>query len=252
MRTSLRTGHDASAGITVLVCLPAGSSTGPVPLAVALADRWRHWPPPGRPRPCPHHLPVPDPLPSPLRRLLYAARPHLPGEQTAAAAPVGLLDPTGYRNAIDGAAQAIHTEWCHTVTGTGPAQPWRSFLNQHLTDPDRNPLEQVWNNFSRQPRIAAMLAAERAGISWFIADQYGPGLSAHQHGQPRLAGYIADVVQLGDALLAPDGRLLAATDPLRPRVAHTLSERDAYHAAARQLLARLDPDTVITTVHITH
>lgn len=133
--------HDAGTGITMLVCLPAGSSTGPVPLAMAMADRWRRWPPPGRPRPCPHHLPIPDPLPSPLRWLLYAARPHLPGVQTAAAAPVGLLDTTSYRPAIDDATRAIHVEWCHIVAGTGPAQPWRSFLDRHLADPHRNP----WN-----------------------------------------------------------------------------------------------------------
>lgn len=247
----MNTIHQAVTAATMLVCLPAGSSLhGPDRLAELLADRLAPVAATGRAAPCPHHLPVPDPLPDPLRRLLYAPQPHQPGVQTAAAAPVGLLDHTGHRQAIAAPASAIHAEWRHTVAGTGPARPWRAFLGTHLEEPDRRRLEQAWEVFCAQPRIAAMLAAQRGGTTWFVADQYGPGLSAHQAGPRRLTGYIADTVQLGDALLDPDRRLLAATDPPRPRVEHTLAERDTYHTAVRHLLARLDPDTVIAAIHI--
>lgn len=249
----MTTTHQAGIAATMLVCLPAGASRhGPDRLAELLADRLAPVAATGRATPCPYHLPVPDPLPDPLPRLLYAPRPHRKGVQTATAAPVGLLDHHGHRQAIAAAASAIHAEWRHTVAGTGPARPWRHFLDTHLEDPnpDRHRLEQAWKAFCAQPRIAAMLAAEQGGTTWFVADQYGPGLSAHQTGLRRLAGYIADTVQLGDALLDPHGRLVAATDPPRPRVEQTLVERDTYHDAARHLLARLDPDTVIATVHI--
>lgn len=70
--------------------------------------------------------------------------------------------------------------------------------------------------FCAQPRIAAMLTAEQAG-TWFVADQYGPALcAAHQAWPRRLTGYIAHIVQLGDALLDSHGRLVAATDPPDP------------------------------------
>lgn len=247
----MTTTHQAGIAATILVCLPAGASThGPDRLAHLLANRLAPVAATGRATPCPHHLPVPAPLPEPVQRLLYAAHLHRPGLQTATAAPVGLLDHHGHRAAIAAAAAGIHAEWRHIVAGTGPARPWRHFLDTHLDYPDHHRLEQAWEAFCAQPRIAAMLAAERGGTAWFVADQYGPGLHAHQTGQRRLTGYITDTIQLGDAVLDPHGRLVAATDPPRPRVEHTLTERDTYHAAARHLLARLDPDTIITAVHI--
>jgi hypothetical protein len=170
--------------------------------------------------------------------------------QTAAAAPVGLLDPSGHQQATAAVAAAVHAEWRNAVAGTSPARPWRHFVDRHLADPDRHRLEQAWAAFTGQPGIAAMLAAEQAGTAWFVTDQYGPGLCAHQNGLRRVAGYIADTMELGDALLDPHARLWPVTDPPRPPVEHTLAERDTYHAAARQLLARLDPDTVVATIHI--
>lgn len=243
--------HHSDVAATMLVCLPAGATGhGPDRLAQLLADRLAPVAATGRADPCPHHLPVPDLLPDPLQRLLYAPRPHREGVQTATAVPVGLLDHHTHRRAIAASATAIHAEWRHTVAGTDPAKPWRHFLDTSQEHHGDHRRERAWQAFCAQPRIAAMLAAEQDGTTWFVADEYGPALCAHQTGPGRLASYIADTVQLGDALLDPHGRLMAATDPPRPRVEHTLAERDSYHAAARQLLARLDPNTVIATIHI--
>src|SRR4051812_9786207 len=53
-----------------------------------------------------------------------------------AGGPVRLLDLAGLRHAAGLGAGIRHQQWTHVVRGTRPANPWHTYHQRHLDDPD--------------------------------------------------------------------------------------------------------------------
>ncbi|MEV0269813.1 hypothetical protein AB0H43_13630 [Hamadaea sp. NPDC050747] len=168
--------------------------------------------------------------------------------------PRGLHARTTAGGAAADLAIALHHNWIHAVLNTGIASPLRSYVDDAAAG---DTLRDRVAAFERQPRVKAMLRAERNGTRFPRAD-YGPGLSAHQAGLNRYVPYFFDSALFGDALITVDGDLIAPTGdggphdvPILPRSWHTYLERIRYHQAARETLCEYGHDAVVVAVDVT-
>jgi len=192
-------------------------------------------------------------VPRQLFDTTLAAREYDPFAGTAdGAGPLGLTGHTAAGGAAVDLAIDLHQQWATAVTGTPKARDLRSFLAGWDDDAD---ISEAVRRFAAQPRIHAMRHAERTTATRFPVSDYGPGLTAHQTGLEDYVPYFIDTVLFGDALITPDGQLIAPTGtgdeadlPILPRPWHTFDERLDYHQTARRILREATPDVIVVSV----
>lgn len=73
-----------------------------------------------------------------------------------AGGPIRLLDLAGMRYGASVGAAIRHQHWSHLVHGLKAAQPWRVFMQWHLTDPSTYPMDAMRTAFDNQPQVVAM------------------------------------------------------------------------------------------------
>lgn len=79
-----------------------------------------------------------------------------PWQGTAAGGPVSLLDLDAMRMAARNRFWYRWNVWSRVVAGTPTAQPFWTFWNRHLNNPDKYPLDTAQQQYLAQPRITAM------------------------------------------------------------------------------------------------
>jgi len=232
--------------VTLVVCLPAGTSheRQDLPYALAAAVHTHVAVPAGTLDgshfPLWHH---PDAVESTIL-LLPGVDPDLPDIVWCAGGPVGLLDLDTTAAYLRHVADHDVDRWHTVVAGTPPAIPWWHFIDAHRADQHRYTLARAVAEFQAQPRIAAMRhAADQA----YGADLYGPGLEALSAGAGEYADYQAGLLTFGDGLISLDGELLVP-QPATGLVEQTLPQRRIYHQRARRYVQSLDPGVVLAAV----
>jgi len=232
--------------VTLVVCLPAGSSRERQNLRETLAAAVD-----------PHvavpagvidgsHFPLwhnPDAVESTML-LLPNMDPDIPEVVWCAGGPVGLLDLDTTAAYVRRLADHDVDRWHTAVAGTPPAVAWWHFLHAHRADQHRYTLARAVADFQAQPRIAAMRDAAGQGYG---ADMYGPGLEAVSAGAGEYADYQAGLLSFGDGLIGLDGDLLVPA-PATGLVEQTLLQRRLYHQRARRYIQSLDPGVVLAAV----
>lgn len=138
------------------------------------------------------------------RAHLFALRKGRPAY--CAGGPVRLLDLAGMRRAAGLAATIRYQLWQRVIHGTRPANPWPVYLQRHLADPGKYPLQAAQADYGRQARVLAvrMYNAANPGGALDLTDlemvQAGPTAYSHATALSAVAG---------DALLTTDGTRLA-------------------------------------------
>jgi hypothetical protein len=120
-----------------------------------------------------------------------------------AGGPVRLLDLAGMRYGAGVGAGIRHQHWTHVVHGTKPAEPWRVFVERHLNDPSKYPMDATTTAYSNQPRVLAMRMhnATVYGAAQLATDE----LEQFQAGQMAYQNYHALWSICTDAIITAGG-----------------------------------------------
>lgn len=189
-----------------------------------------------------------DGVPAP-RFLTRAARPwrrHLfidlrPGRPSwCAGGPIRLLDLDATRHAAGLGAAVRHHTFTHVVRGTRPATSWPEYLQKHLEQPTKHPLEKVRMAFDSQPRVLA-LNAHNANHPHARLDPME--LEMFQAGPAGYANYHALAAVCGDAVLT------SATHKIAPG-SDRMADRVAYLTEAHQYLTLLQPTQRLLAIRL--
>ena len=209
---------------TMIVCVPDGLPTEVLAstrqlehhLAVAGTSSARIW-----------AKPTLGPL---ARRQLIDA--HKGRPTYCAGGPVRLLDLVGMRHGAGIGAGLRFQQWSRIVHGTRPATVWPVFVQRHLTDPTKYPMDTARADFDAQPRVLAM-AMHNATVHTPAAHLDPHELEMLQAGPAAYANFHSLRAVCADALLTPDG---ARMQPASARFADWVT----YLAHANRYLDSLD------------
>ena len=219
---------------TMIVCVPAELPTQVLastrqldrPLAVSGTSSARRW-----------AKPTTGPL---ARRHLIDPRKGRP--TYCAGGPLRLLDLPGMRHGAAMGAALRHQQWAHATHGTRPATSWPTFLQRHLNDPTKYPMDTATTDFERQPRVLAMRMHNAAHPT--TSAQLDPHeLEMFQAGPAAYANYHALWAVCTDALLTAEGTRM------QPASAH-FADQVTYLAHANRYLDSLDRSQRLLAVNL--
>jgi hypothetical protein len=156
-----------------------------------------------------------------------------------AGGPLRLLDLDALRRAYGVGAAIRHQTSTHVVRGTRDARPWITFVQRHLDDPSKYPMDAAEADFNNQPRVLAIRAHNAVTHTTGQLDVHE--LEMFQAGPVAYQNYQYLTAAVADAVLTSDG------ERMHPTTAR-MSDRLTYLQQANRHLDTLDEDTRIIAV----